>query len=83
MDKPVLSYKSAENWDIHELDEKRLFGTKLHFILAEIKKQSDLEIVLERAVTKGKINADEQPLQMARYLRLYPNLIAIVPYLIG
>ncbi len=60
MDKPVLSYKSAENWDIHELDEKRLFGSKLHFILAEIKEQSDLEIVLERAVTKGKINVDEQ-----------------------
>ncbi len=59
MDKPVLSYKSAENWDIDELDEKRLFGTKVHYILSEISGLIDLESALQKSTRKGKITADE------------------------
>ena len=60
MDKPVLSYKSSENWDLDELDEKRLFGTKVHFILSEISEQKDLNKVLNKAFIKGKINTEEK-----------------------
>jgi ATP-dependent exoDNAse (exonuclease V) beta subunit len=59
MDKPVLSFKSAENWDIHELDEKRLFGTKVHFVLSQIKTIDDLENVLAEALKKGKIETND------------------------
>lgn len=61
MDKPVLSYKSAANWDIDDLDEKRLFGTKLHLILAGMRQLEDLPAALERAELKGKIDPTERP----------------------
>lgn len=60
MDKPVLSFKSAENWDIDELDEKRLFGTKVHYILSEIKGLGNLELALLSATRKGKITVEEE-----------------------
>jgi ATP-dependent exoDNAse (exonuclease V) beta subunit len=59
MDKPVLSFKSAENWDIDELDEKRLFGTKVHYVLSNLQGLSDLETALQSAYRKGKINTEE------------------------
>lgn len=59
MDKPVLSFKSAENWDIDDMDEKRLFGTKVHYILSEISGLKDLETTIEKTQRKGKINSDE------------------------
>ena len=59
MDKPVLSFKSAENWDIHELDEKRLFGTKVHYVLSQIETINDLENVLAIALKKGKIETND------------------------
>lgn len=60
MDKPVLSFKSAENWDIHELDEKRLFGTKVHLVLSKIEKISDLDNILDEVTKKGKIASTER-----------------------
>lgn len=59
MEKPVLSYKSAENWDIDELDEKRLFGTKVHWILSQLKSLDDLETALTNGKNKGKIDETE------------------------
>lgn len=56
MEKPVLSYKSAENWDIDELDEKRLFGTKLHWILSQIKAFSAVDVALKKGINKGQID---------------------------
>lgn len=59
MEKPVLSYKSAENWALDELDEKRQFGTKVHWILSQITCKDQLEYALERATVKGKITEAE------------------------
>ncbi len=60
MDKPVLSFKSAENWDIDELDQKRLFGTKVHYVLSQLQGLADLETALQRSTRKGKITAEEE-----------------------
>lgn len=60
MDKPVLSYKSGENWDIDDLDEKRLFGTKVHQILSEMTQPHHLKTALEKAELKGRIDAEER-----------------------
>lgn len=60
MDKPVLSYKSAENWDLNDLDEKRLFGTKVHLILSNLNGISDLDKALDKAVLKGKIQTTDR-----------------------
>ena len=64
MDKPTLSFKSSANWDIREtiaegLDERRLFGTKVHLTLALMKAPEDLEGALDQLLKKGKINAPE------------------------
>jgi ATP-dependent exoDNAse (exonuclease V) beta subunit len=60
MDKPILSFKSAENWDIDELDEKRLFGTKVHYVLSEIQHLDELENALQKSTRKGRITAEER-----------------------
>jgi ATP-dependent exoDNAse (exonuclease V) beta subunit len=64
MDKPTLSFKSSANWDIQEtiaegLDQRRLFGTKVHLTLAFMKSPSDLEPALEQLLKKGKVNTNE------------------------
>ena len=55
MDKPTLSYRSAETWDIHHLDEKRMFGSKVHLILSKISSLADLPQQLDAALKKGII----------------------------
>lgn len=60
MDKPILSFKSAENWDIDELDEKRLFGTKVHYVLSEIQHLNELEKALQKSTRKGRVTAEER-----------------------
>ena len=64
MDKPTLSFKSSANWDIQEtiaegLDQRRLFGTKVHLTLAFMKSPQDLEPALSQLHKKGKIDANE------------------------
>lgn len=59
MNKPQLSFKSAENWDVNDLDEKRLFGTKIHLILSRLHSISDLENQLAVAKTKGLVNSED------------------------
>ena len=65
MDKPLLSFKSAENWDINDLDEKRLFGTKMHMVLSKLYAISELEDQLMICKTKGLISEkDIEPIRI-------------------
>lgn len=73
MDKPVLSYKSAENWDVEEMDEKRLFGTKVHFILSEMSQFEELDEAVKRSLVKGRISADEESEIRATIERLFED----------
>ena len=59
MDKPTLSTKNGDQWDIHDMDKKREFGTQLHLLLSKIKNESDIESELNKLVTKGKIPEDD------------------------
>lgn len=59
MNKPVLSYKSADNRDIHELDAKREFGTKIHNVLSDIHQRTDLDKTLQEHLIKGRIDQEE------------------------
>ncbi|MDX1350641.1 MAG: 3'-5' exonuclease, partial [Putridiphycobacter sp.] len=59
MNKPELSYKSALEWDIDELDQKRNFGSLVHFVLSKIEKYDDLASVLEDVrIKQGLTEAD-------------------------
>lgn len=62
MDKPVLSYKSAENWNVYDLDERRSFGTKVHLILSQLKGLKQLTQTISQQIKKGTINKKEAEL---------------------
>ncbi|MBI3135748.1 MAG: UvrD-helicase domain-containing protein [Bacteroidetes bacterium] len=55
LERPQLSFKSAENWNVEELDDKRLYGSKLHLVLSTLNQREDLEPELARFVRKGLI----------------------------
>jgi ATP-dependent exoDNAse (exonuclease V) beta subunit len=57
--KPGFSLKSGETWNLQDLDEKREFGTKVHFILSKLTQPDDVSAVLEKSLKKGLIAADE------------------------
>jgi len=73
MDKPLLSYKSAENWDINDLDEKRRYGTELHLVLSKLEKVSDIDSKIEEAVQKNWIDNGNQKRIKEDVLRLFEN----------
>lgn len=78
MDKPTLSFKSSANWDIQEtiaegLDERRLFGTKVHLTLALMKSENELETAVEKLLKKGKIDQNESDLIKATIADLFKN----------
>jgi ATP-dependent exoDNAse (exonuclease V) beta subunit len=59
MNKPELSYKSALEWDIDELDQKRNFGTLVHYVLSKIEQYDALETVLDMVrIKQGLTDAD-------------------------
>ena len=60
MNKPELSYKSAMEWDIDELDQKRNFGTLIHFILSSLNTQSELESNIEKIGVKLGLSNTEK-----------------------
>lgn len=74
MDKPQMSFKSAENWDIDDLDEKRLFGTKVHQVLADLNNQDELEMVLQQHLRKGFISVEEKDSIAKLISKLFENL---------
>jgi hypothetical protein len=59
MNKPELSYKSALDWDIEELDQKRHFGTLIHFVLSKIESREDLSTTLDRIKIKQGLSSVE------------------------
>jgi ATP-dependent exoDNAse (exonuclease V) beta subunit len=59
MDKPQLSFRASDNWDVHELDRKREYGNKVHAILAKLHQQDELASILKADERKGKITLEE------------------------
>lgn len=57
--KPAMSFKSAENWNVDDLDEKRQFGTKLHLLLSRLKSKAEIDAEIKRCVLKGLIEETE------------------------
>jgi len=53
MNKPELSYKSGEEWDVHDIDEKRNFGTLVHLVLSKIEDLQSLDFTLNSLIKKG------------------------------
>jgi ATP-dependent exoDNAse (exonuclease V) beta subunit len=57
MNKPTLSVKNAEQWDIHDLDQKRLYGSQLHLLLSKLSSREGLGVQLDKLIRKGTIDA--------------------------
>jgi ATP-dependent exoDNAse (exonuclease V) beta subunit len=56
MNKPALSYKSGQEWDINTVDKKANFGTLIHKTLAKLNSIDDLEEVMSTFKNKGLID---------------------------
>jgi ATP-dependent exoDNAse (exonuclease V) beta subunit len=72
-DKPTLSIKNGENWDVHEIDKKRQYGTQLHLLLSEIKAEEEAEIVIKRLISKGRIDESFKVEMLSDVKRLFQN----------
>jgi ATP-dependent exoDNAse (exonuclease V) beta subunit len=59
MNKPQLSYKSGEEWDVNDIDEKRNFGTLVHLVLSKIKNLAHLDETLNILIHKGSITTEK------------------------
>ncbi len=59
MNKPELSYKSAIDWDIDELDQKRHFGTLIHYVLSKIERFEDVTETLNKLKIKQGLTVSE------------------------
>jgi len=71
--RPQMSFKSAENWNVDELDEKRLFGSKLHLILSRITAAGDLKAELDRCLHKGLIEESDLDLIQSEIEKLFQD----------
>ena len=68
MNKPQLSYKSAMNWDVNDIDKKRNFGTLVHKVLSKLNSKSDLKPTLNNLIVKGILD-DEQTVEIEKYIK--------------
>lgn len=73
MNKPELSYKSALDWDIEELDQKRHFGTLVHYVLSKIESPKDLQVTLNKISIKQGLTADESKSVLDYITPLFKN----------
>ncbi|MFK8038823.1 MAG: UvrD-helicase domain-containing protein [Crocinitomicaceae bacterium] len=60
MNKPELSYKSALDWDIEELDQKRHFGTLVHDVLSKIESHAELAETVHKMQLKNGWSTTEK-----------------------
>lgn len=60
MDKPTLSTSGGEQWDIHDLDKKREYGTYLHLLLSKVEKVSEVNTALNELILKGLIPEEDR-----------------------
>jgi len=67
MNKPQLSYKSAMNWDVNDIDKKRNFGTLVHKVLSKLNSKADIESTLNNFVIKGVLDT-EQAIEIEKYI---------------
>ena len=58
MEKPKLSTSNGDQWDIHDLDKRREFGTHLHLLLSKVNSLKEVDSALKKLIMKGKIPAD-------------------------
>lgn len=59
MNKPELSYKSGEEWDVNDIDEKRNFGTLVHLVLSKIENLEHLGETLNILIKKGSVTQEK------------------------
>ena len=59
MNKPELSYKSGEEWDVNDIDERRNFGTLVHLVLSKIKNLEHLDETLTILIKKGNVTIEK------------------------
>ena len=60
MNKPELSYKSAMDWELDSLDQKRNFGILVHYILSKIESLSDIDVKIKAISIKQGLTETEQ-----------------------
>ena len=73
MDKPELSYKSALEWDIDELDDKRNFGTLIHHILSHLDNEEQLVPLIKTMGIKQGLSSAEQKAAYKYIIPLFNN----------
>ena len=73
MNKPQLSYKSAINWDVNDIDKNRKFGTLIHQVLSKLISKNDLEETLNKLNLKGVIDNNQKKDLKNTVLELFKN----------
>ena len=73
MNKPQLSYKSAINWDVNDIDKNRKFGTLIHQVLSKLISKNDLEETLNKLNLKGVIDNHQKEDLKNMVLELFKN----------
>lgn len=73
MNKPELSTKNGDQWDIHDLDKKRLYGTQLHLFLSKLSGKDEIDEVLESLLVKGSLREEFQHQLRLDAIRLFED----------
>lgn len=60
LDKLKFSFKSAENWSVEQLDEKRKFGSELHLILSRLNNEEEQQNTIDYLLKKGMISSENK-----------------------
>ena len=82
MNKPTLSFKSAENWSVDDLDAERLFGTKMHLILSKLEAKNNLDFELNRQLDKRIITSEDAEKIKEQINKLFNNPV-FAAYFVG
>lgn len=72
-DKPTLSIRNGEEWDVHDMDQRRLYGTQLHLLLSEISTQGEVIETVDKLITKGQIEPSFKEEIISDTNRLFQN----------
>ncbi|MCB9224825.1 MAG: UvrD-helicase domain-containing protein [Crocinitomicaceae bacterium] len=72
-DKPTLSVKNGESWDVNEMDKKRAYGNQLHLLLSRIKSANESSNEVEKLIRKGEIDEVNKESLLSDVERLFKN----------
>lgn len=73
MNKPAISTKSGDQWDYHELDDSRAYGTQLHLLLSQINSLDDVQDAAERLAQKGEFDHDRKAVLITHVTHLFKH----------